>query len=86
MTCGLVLPQGNGGAEAPSTEEGLDDVAGGMYVRFDAPKAKIRKSWPGLRGTTPTLRRRLDFGRAADQKFNFIALSIDLGLQSRAAS
>ncbi|XP_075888409.1 equilibrative nucleoside transporter 4 [Nelusetta ayraudi] len=40
---------GNGGAEAPSTEEGLDDVAGGMYVRFDAPKAKIRKSWPGLR-------------------------------------
>lgn len=24
---------------------------GGTYVRFDAPKAKIRKSWPGVRGT-----------------------------------
>ncbi|KAK7939419.1 hypothetical protein WMY93_002745 [Mugilogobius chulae] len=42
---------GNGGT-MPSdrpTEEGVDDFGGGTYVRFDAPKAKIRKSWPGLR-------------------------------------
>lgn len=48
--CAFVI-QGNGGTEAPSTEEGLEDIVGGMYVRFDAPKAKIRKSWPGVRGT-----------------------------------
>lgn len=40
---------GNGGTMASSTEEGVDDFGGGTYVRFDAPKAKIRKSWPGLR-------------------------------------
>ncbi|XP_068192807.1 equilibrative nucleoside transporter 4 [Antennarius striatus] len=40
---------GNGGTGPSSTEEGLEDVAGGIYVRFDAPKAKIRKSWPGVR-------------------------------------
>lgn len=40
---------GNGGTMASSTEEGTDDFGGGTYVRFDAPKAKIRKSWPGLR-------------------------------------
>ncbi|XP_029014457.1 equilibrative nucleoside transporter 4 [Betta splendens] len=34
---------GNGG------EEGGEDIAGGTYVRFDAPKAKIRRSWPGVR-------------------------------------
>ncbi|XP_070837756.1 equilibrative nucleoside transporter 4 isoform X1 [Chaetodon trifascialis] len=40
---------GNGGTGPSSTEEGVEDIAGGMYVRFDAPKAKIRKSWPGVR-------------------------------------
>lgn len=44
--------QGNGGTGPVSAEEGVEDVAGGTYVRFDAPKAKIRKSWPGVRGTS----------------------------------
>uniref|UniRef100_H3CDH0 Equilibrative nucleoside transporter 4 n=1 Tax=Tetraodon nigroviridis TaxID=99883 RepID=H3CDH0_TETNG len=30
-------------------EDGLEDVVGGIYVRFDAPKAKIKKSWPSIR-------------------------------------
>ncbi|XP_042361435.1 equilibrative nucleoside transporter 4 [Plectropomus leopardus] len=38
---------GNGGA-AP-TEDSVEDFEGGTYVRFDAPKAKIRRSWPGVR-------------------------------------
>ncbi|XP_047428894.1 equilibrative nucleoside transporter 4 isoform X2 [Mugil cephalus] len=41
--------EGNGGTTLPSTEEGAEDFVGGTYVRFDAPKAKIRKSWPGVR-------------------------------------
>uniref|UniRef100_A0A3Q2QK16 Equilibrative nucleoside transporter 4 n=1 Tax=Fundulus heteroclitus TaxID=8078 RepID=A0A3Q2QK16_FUNHE len=41
--------QGNGGTAPASTEEGHEDFVGGTYVRFDAPKAKIRKSWPGVR-------------------------------------
>ncbi|XP_039862099.1 equilibrative nucleoside transporter 4 isoform X1 [Simochromis diagramma] len=40
---------GNGGTGASSVEEGVEDIAGGTYVRFDAPKAKMRRSWPGLR-------------------------------------
>ena len=44
-------PQGNGGTGPTSTEEGVEDHVGGTYVRFDAPKAKIRRSWPGVRGT-----------------------------------
>uniref|UniRef100_A0A8C2XPX2 Equilibrative nucleoside transporter 4 n=1 Tax=Cyclopterus lumpus TaxID=8103 RepID=A0A8C2XPX2_CYCLU len=28
---------------------GSPDFEGGTYVRFDAPKAKIRRSWPGVR-------------------------------------
>ncbi|XP_028456199.1 equilibrative nucleoside transporter 4 isoform X1 [Perca flavescens] len=41
---------GNGGTAAPiTTEEGVEDFEGGTYVRFDAPKAKIRRSWPGVR-------------------------------------
>ncbi|XP_027898801.1 equilibrative nucleoside transporter 4 [Xiphophorus couchianus] len=40
---------GNGGTAPSSTEEGHEDFVGGTYVRFDAPKAKIRKSWPGVR-------------------------------------
>uniref|UniRef100_A0A671WEX1 Equilibrative nucleoside transporter 4 n=1 Tax=Sparus aurata TaxID=8175 RepID=A0A671WEX1_SPAAU len=40
---------GNGGTGPPSAEESVEDIAGGTYVRFDAPKAKIRKSWPGVR-------------------------------------
>uniref|UniRef100_A0A8C6SZN1 Equilibrative nucleoside transporter 4 n=1 Tax=Neogobius melanostomus TaxID=47308 RepID=A0A8C6SZN1_9GOBI len=45
----VTAEEGNGGTVASSTEEGVDDFGGGTYVRFDAPKAKIRKSWPGLR-------------------------------------
>ncbi|XP_071330374.1 equilibrative nucleoside transporter 4 isoform X2 [Trachinotus anak] len=40
---------GNGATGPTSTEEGVEDFVGGTYVRFDAPKAKIRKSWPGVR-------------------------------------
>uniref|UniRef100_A0A3Q3L6Y9 Equilibrative nucleoside transporter 4 n=1 Tax=Mastacembelus armatus TaxID=205130 RepID=A0A3Q3L6Y9_9TELE len=40
---------GNGATGPSSTEEGVEDFVGGTYVRFDAPKAKIRRSWPGVR-------------------------------------
>ncbi|XP_053300062.1 equilibrative nucleoside transporter 4 [Pleuronectes platessa] len=40
---------GNGGTAPTSTEEGVEEFVGGTYVRFDAPKAKIRTSWPGVR-------------------------------------
>ncbi|KAM7372311.1 hypothetical protein PAMP_009488 [Pampus punctatissimus] len=40
---------GNGGTGPSTTEEGSEDFVGGTYVRFDAPKAKIRRSWPGVR-------------------------------------
>uniref|UniRef100_A0A1A7YJV1 Equilibrative nucleoside transporter 4 n=1 Tax=Iconisemion striatum TaxID=60296 RepID=A0A1A7YJV1_9TELE len=40
---------GNGGTGPSSTDESLEDFAGGTYVLFDAPKAKIRRSWPGVR-------------------------------------
>ncbi|KAK2894099.1 hypothetical protein Q8A73_016583 [Channa argus] len=40
---------GNGGTGPSPTEEGAEDCVGGTYVRFDAPKAKIRRSWPGVR-------------------------------------
>ncbi|KAM4535766.1 equilibrative nucleoside transporter 4 isoform 1-T1 [Fundulus diaphanus] len=43
------VTKGNGGTAPASTEEGHEDFVGGTYVRFDAPKAKIRKSWPGVR-------------------------------------
>uniref|UniRef100_A0A3Q2C816 Equilibrative nucleoside transporter 4 n=1 Tax=Cyprinodon variegatus TaxID=28743 RepID=A0A3Q2C816_CYPVA len=36
-------------AAPASAEEGQEDFVGGTYVRFDAPKAKMRKSWPGVR-------------------------------------
>ncbi|XP_045896080.1 equilibrative nucleoside transporter 4 [Micropterus dolomieu] len=41
--------EGNSGTGPSTTEEGIEDIVGGMYVRFDAPTAKIRKSWPGVR-------------------------------------
>ncbi|XP_068435567.1 equilibrative nucleoside transporter 4 isoform X1 [Clinocottus analis] len=40
---------GNGGTAPTPTEEVVEDFEGGTYVRFDAPKAKIRRSWPGVR-------------------------------------
>ncbi|XP_040047565.1 equilibrative nucleoside transporter 4 isoform X1 [Gasterosteus aculeatus] len=40
---------GNGGTGPTPTEEVVEDFEGGTYVRFDAPKAKLRRSWPGLR-------------------------------------
>uniref|UniRef100_A0A3Q3VU23 Equilibrative nucleoside transporter 4 n=1 Tax=Mola mola TaxID=94237 RepID=A0A3Q3VU23_MOLML len=40
---------GNGATGTSSAEEGLEDIVGGTYVRFDTPKAKIRKSWPCIR-------------------------------------
>ncbi|CAJ1075868.1 equilibrative nucleoside transporter 4 isoform X2 [Xyrichtys novacula] len=45
----VTAEEGNGGTAPPSAEESVEDIAGGTYVRFDAPKAKIRKSWPGVR-------------------------------------
>ncbi|XP_030263829.1 equilibrative nucleoside transporter 4 isoform X2 [Sparus aurata] len=45
----VTAEEGNGGTGPPSAEESVEDIAGGTYVRFDAPKAKIRKSWPGVR-------------------------------------
>lgn len=43
--------QGNGGTGPPAPEEGVEEFVGGTYVRFDAPKAKLRRSWPGVRGS-----------------------------------
>ncbi|XP_054464239.1 equilibrative nucleoside transporter 4 [Anoplopoma fimbria] len=40
---------GNGGTAPTPSEEVVEDFEGGTYVRFDAPKAKIRRSWPGVR-------------------------------------
>ncbi|KAM9779853.1 equilibrative nucleoside transporter 4 [Neosynchiropus ocellatus] len=37
------------GAAASAAEDGAEDFVGGTYVRFDAPQAKIRRSWPGVR-------------------------------------
>ncbi|KAM6904494.1 equilibrative nucleoside transporter 4 [Xenentodon cancila] len=45
----VTTEEGNGRTGPTSTEDGLEDIVGGTYVRFDAPKAKIRRSWPGLR-------------------------------------
>uniref|UniRef100_A0A3P8SUF7 Equilibrative nucleoside transporter 4 n=1 Tax=Amphiprion percula TaxID=161767 RepID=A0A3P8SUF7_AMPPE len=45
----VTAEEGNGGTGTSTTEEGIEDFVGGTYVRFDAPKAKIRKSWPGVR-------------------------------------
>ncbi|XP_028311995.1 equilibrative nucleoside transporter 4 [Gouania willdenowi] len=40
---------GNGATAPTATEEGVEDFVGGTYVRFDAPKVKLRRSWPGVR-------------------------------------
>ncbi|XP_071762500.1 equilibrative nucleoside transporter 4 [Centroberyx gerrardi] len=40
---------GNGATAASPTEDATEDFAGGTYVRFDAPKAKMNRSWPGVR-------------------------------------
>ncbi|XP_024920293.1 equilibrative nucleoside transporter 4 [Cynoglossus semilaevis] len=45
----VTAEEGNGGAGPTPTEEGVEDFVGGTYIRFDAPKAKIRRSWPGVR-------------------------------------
>ncbi|XP_078126572.1 equilibrative nucleoside transporter 4 isoform X2 [Sander vitreus] len=45
----VITEEGNGGTAPITTEEGVEDFEGGTYVRFDAPKAKIRRSWPGVR-------------------------------------
>eukprot|EP00066_Takifugu_rubripes_P012780 XP_011602046.1 PREDICTED: equilibrative nucleoside transporter 4 [Takifugu rubripes] len=45
----VTTEEGNGGTGTSVAEEGLEDVVGGIYVRFDAPKAKIKKSWPSIR-------------------------------------
>ncbi|XP_034448997.1 equilibrative nucleoside transporter 4 isoform X2 [Hippoglossus hippoglossus] len=45
----VTAEEGNGGTAPTSTEEGVEEFVGGTYVRFDAPKAKIRTSWPGVR-------------------------------------
>ncbi|XP_030590741.1 equilibrative nucleoside transporter 4 isoform X2 [Archocentrus centrarchus] len=45
----VTAEEGNGGTGTSSVEEGIEDIVGGTYVRFDAPKAKMRRSWPGVR-------------------------------------
>ncbi|XP_059204873.1 equilibrative nucleoside transporter 4 isoform X2 [Centropristis striata] len=45
----VTAEEGNGGTAPSTTEEGIEDFEGGTYVRFDAPKAKIRRTWPGVR-------------------------------------
>ncbi|KAM6956911.1 equilibrative nucleoside transporter 4 [Aplochiton taeniatus] len=40
---------GNGAMGGSPNEDAPDEFAGGTYVRFDAPKAKIQRSWPGVR-------------------------------------
>ncbi|CAN9505825.1 unnamed protein product [Ophioblennius macclurei] len=45
----VTAEEGNGATGPPSAEEGVEDFVGGTYVRFDAPKANIRRSWPGVR-------------------------------------
>ncbi|XP_062422141.1 equilibrative nucleoside transporter 4 isoform X2 [Pungitius pungitius] len=45
----VTAEEGNGGTAPTPTEEVVEDFEGGTYVRFDAPKAKIRRSWPGFR-------------------------------------
>ncbi|XP_061606315.1 equilibrative nucleoside transporter 4 [Phyllopteryx taeniolatus] len=40
---------GNGGMGPPTAEDGVEDFVSGTYVRFDAPKSKIRRTWPGVR-------------------------------------
>ncbi|TNM96681.1 hypothetical protein fugu_014837 [Takifugu bimaculatus] len=47
----VTTEEGNGGTGTSVAEEGLEDVVGGIYVRFDAPKAKIKKSWPSIRAS-----------------------------------
>lgn len=44
--------QGNGGTGTPVAEESPEEVVGGIYVQFDAPKAKVKKGWPSIRGTS----------------------------------
>ncbi|XP_022612784.1 equilibrative nucleoside transporter 4 isoform X2 [Seriola dumerili] len=45
----VTAEEGNGGTGPSAPEEGVEEFVGGTYVRFDAPKAKIRRSWPGVR-------------------------------------
>ncbi|XP_056258111.1 equilibrative nucleoside transporter 4 isoform X2 [Seriola aureovittata] len=45
----VTAEEGNGGPGPSAPEEGVEEFVGGTYVRFDAPKAKIRRSWPGVR-------------------------------------
>ncbi|XP_034046439.1 equilibrative nucleoside transporter 4 [Thalassophryne amazonica] len=45
----VTAEEGNGVTAAASTEGINEDFVGGTYVRFDAPKTKIRRSWPGIR-------------------------------------
>ncbi|XP_034000109.1 equilibrative nucleoside transporter 4 isoform X2 [Trematomus bernacchii] len=45
----VTAEEGNGATAPTSAEEVVEDFEGGTYVRFDAPKAKIRRSWPRVR-------------------------------------
>ncbi|XP_077069399.1 equilibrative nucleoside transporter 4 isoform X1 [Siphateles boraxobius] len=41
---------GNGAVGSSPAEDGCTDFAGGnTYVRFDVPKPKIKRSWPGIK-------------------------------------
>lgn len=53
MNCSDVLSvfKGNGAVGSSPAEDGSTDFAGGnTYVRFDVPKPKIKRSWPGIKG------------------------------------
>ncbi|KAJ4932081.1 hypothetical protein JOQ06_010511, partial [Pogonophryne albipinna] len=45
----VTAEEGNGATAPTSAEEVVEDFEGGTYVRFDAPKAKIRRSWPRVK-------------------------------------
>lgn len=47
----LSVLKGNGAVGCSPAEDGCADFAGGnTYVRFDVPKPKMKRSWPGVKG------------------------------------
>ncbi|XP_051573121.1 equilibrative nucleoside transporter 4-like isoform X2 [Myxocyprinus asiaticus] len=46
----VITEEGNGAVGASPAEDGCTEFAGGnTYVRFDVPKLKIDRSWPGIK-------------------------------------
>ncbi|KAG1968503.1 equilibrative nucleoside transporter [Pimephales promelas] len=47
----VITEEGNGAVGSSPAEDGCTDFAGGnTYIRFDVPKPKIKRSWPGIKG------------------------------------